>query len=60
MIVVKCGCNGESGWDSGEEEIKWGEKEWSIFRAIVNEYNFGKGRRASSLGISNLYDDDGR
>jgi hypothetical protein len=27
IIVVKCGCNGESGWDSGEEEIKWGEKE---------------------------------
>ena len=54
MIVVKCGCNGESGWDSGEDEIKWGEKEWSIFRAIVNEYNFGNGRLASSLGISNL------
>ena len=52
MIVVKCGCNGESGWDSGEEEMKWGEKEWSIFRAIVNEYNLGNGRRASSLGIS--------
>jgi len=37
MMVVKCGWSGESGWERGEEDMKWGEKEWSIFRAMVKE-----------------------
>jgi len=27
MMVVKWGWSGEFGWESGEEDMKWGEKE---------------------------------
>ena len=52
IIVVRCGCSGESGSDRGEEGKKWGANECNIFRAIVNEYSFGNGRLASSLASS--------